>query len=194
MVRHYLLVAVLALMCLCLVACKKQGLPEGAQGHYWKESDLNWPTGECLVYQVKLNEKAPYYAGDLPMKWEQCQIGTPDQYPPPLVLYQQFAGYRNSFVVNSQPSERFVVGARTVSDSGKLVAEARLARMDGNGTQVFEYQYDDSGALVFRCASTFDVDTGYKVEETQKEGQKRGEYFFVWPRGPFWTGHSAPRF
>jgi hypothetical protein len=189
------LVVALTLTCVGLTACKKQQPLEGSkERQLWQESDLNWPAGKCLMYKVALNERAPFYAGGLPMEWQQCELGSPDEYPPPLVLYQKFTGYRNNFRVNSDSSTRFVTGAQAVSDSGQLLADASLVKMDNEGTTVFEYQYDDTGALVFRCASRFDVDTGYKVEETQKEGQKRGEYFFVWPRGPFWTGRTAPRF
>jgi len=83
-----------------------------------------------------------------------------------------------------------IKGARTRDLQKKIVAEARLRYFSIKdpkseyyiqGRELEEYHYNENGILIYYCKSIIDPDTGFKIKETEKIGEKERDYYFLWP-------------
>ncbi len=102
-------------------------------------------------------------------------------------LAWDFGKFKNIFFYENQKRLAIAKGARTFDESGQLVAEARLVRFLENGQQlqrfeVEEFHYGLRGNLVFTCKSQYD-DLGAKVSQTETNGKKNEDYYFIWAVG-----------
>jgi len=102
-------------------------------------------------------------------------------------LAWDFGKFKNIFFYENEKKLAIAKGARTFDKSGQLVAEARLIRFMENGPQlqrfeIEEFHYGLRGNLVFTCKSQYD-DLGVKVSQTETNGKKKEDYYFIWAVG-----------
>jgi hypothetical protein len=95
--------------------------------------------------------------------------------------------FRNIFFYENEERLTIAKGAQTFSKSGRLLAEARLLRFldpdqKPNRFEIEERHYGPEGNLIFTCKSQFD-DLGAKVGQSEEEGKKAEEYYFIWAVG-----------
>ncbi len=110
-----------------------------------------------------------------------------------LRVYCDFDGFRNEFIFWGPRlgAATKAEGIRTTDFDENLLAEARLSRLILNEDrkllriEIKEYHYGSQGELTFSCRSEFDPSTGFKVKETEVNGRKDREYYFLWPLNNF---------
>ena len=167
---------------------------EQVQEPMWEESQLPQPTSMIITRETTLYEQPPFYRGAMPL-WRE-EEGSLIAGPTGIfTLYQDFGkGWKNHFLYTEPWSESAGVpnGARTTDDSGQLLAEARFGRfiMDKGtivGIEIEERHYTH-GSVQFTCTSEIDLGTGFKTAESDTEGDKERDYYFIWPpfRGASW--------
>ena len=101
-----------------------------------------------------------------------------------ITLYQDFGKWRTAFIYED-PRNKFLGvadGARTTGPSGQLLAEARLVRIiQGQGVEIEEFHYASNGEVRFYSKSRIDFTLGFKKVETDVQGEKERDYYFIWP-------------
>lgn len=181
------------LMCLLLVgitACSREEpvkMPDGTTP-FWKSSDLEvskLKEGESeYQYAVTTENKPPFYDGVMPLEYRVA-------YPPrglpgyalqsEIRLYFEFREFRTYFIYDGP----ILMGARATDNEGNVVAEARLryfvSEDQTQGIEAEEVHYEAGGQPAFHCKSIIEASSGHKVNEKDKEGRKRRDYFFIWP-------------
>jgi len=99
----------------------------------------------------------------------------------PLAQEYKTLGFLNVFLIGSY--QDFPQEARTLKTGakGQVSAEANVVKVLSDGSlEIEEVHYDSGGKPIFRCTSQFDKDM-IKVGETNIQGKKKEDYFFVWP-------------
>lgn len=170
----------------------------GQEGHsddgntpIWDREDLDKYPFPFYRVQVILNgQRPPFYEGSLPVEYIAYTKYVSDCN---LRVYCDFDGFRNEFIFWGP---RFgaatkAEGIRTTDFDENLLAEARLSRiiLDEDNQmrriEIEEYHYSSDGEVIFKCRSQFDTSTGFKVRETEINGRKDREYYFLWPLNNF---------
>ena len=106
-----------------------------------------------------------------------------------LKAYHQFDGWKTLYFYNSYPDGNdnlkfsgVASGARTTNNEGKIVAEAKMVKLEkGTGIVIEEFHYNPDGSVGFYCKSRFLFDTDQKTDEFEAQGKKKNEYYLVWP-------------
>jgi len=155
----------------------------------WNEKDIEatkWE-GPMLTYKQELRIKPPFYRGPMPLRFIIAGKGYFGPFVSEMIpIYHDFGRFRNNFILKGG----FVEGARTIDDSGFLLAEAKFVHFvkgESNqikGIEIEEYHYGSDGKLRFKCKSLIVPQfgsLGFKKSETEAIGKKKRDYYFVWP-------------
>jgi hypothetical protein len=169
----------------------QQGQSDGVNTPIWHPEDRDKYSFPFYRTQVILNgHRPPFYEDSLPVKYIAY---TKEISACNLRVYCDFDGFRNEFIFwgpRFQAATK-AEGIRTTDFDENLLAEARISRIIRNEDQkilrieIKEYHYDSQGKVKFRCRSQFDPSTGFKVQETEINGEKDREYYFLWPSNNF---------
>jgi hypothetical protein len=100
-------------------------------------------------------------------------------------IYQDYPDWRTVFIYINRESMLFEIpdGAQTIDNqTGRVLAEAKkISLIKGKGVDIEERHYGSRGELIFRCKSRISFGLGQKVQESNVEGQKETEYYFLFP-------------
>ncbi len=169
----------------------QQDQPTDGNTPIWHREDLDKYSFPFYRTQVTLNgHRPPFYEDSLPLEYIAY---TKEVSACNLRVYCDFDGFRNEFIFWGP---RFgaatkAEGIRTTDFDENLLAEARISRIIRNEDQkilrieIKEYHYDSQGEVMFKCRSQFDPSNGFKVQETEVNGTKDREYYFLWPINNF---------
>jgi len=138
-----------------------------------------------VMYSVTLNERPPFYKGDMPLEYD--RVETPGRgylYGSPKILTQEFNDFKNLFVYNGP----ILNGVVTIDKDRIMVAEGKFSYfakelekgVHAQGINLEEFHYD-RGQLIFHCNSDINPIDGYKLKEKNVQGKKQKEYYFILP-------------
>ena len=158
----------------------------------WDKEDLeSYKYHPDDYVKITLHGNLTFYKGPIPLEFQgalappYASLGFPGM---PKLLFYEFDGFQNHFIYQGV---RTFVGARTIDDSGQVVAEARLGYLVTEKNELVtvaeEFHYGPDNKLIFKCTSRIDH-LGIKTEEIEKIGKKMRDYYFIWPPpDPFWS-------
>jgi hypothetical protein len=138
--------------------------------------------GEVVTYEQILYRKPPYYSGTMPLKY--ISKRRPGDLNTMYVISDQFAGWHNDYIYEKSDgwNDGIAEGARALDATGKTLAEARLLKeIPDEGLEIEEFHYTNA-KVRFYCKSRF-TPGGTKQSESDKQGTKEREFFFIWPAG-----------
>lgn len=172
----------------------------GSADVFWTDRDIEGfkidPHTELRVVAETIYQKPAFYEGTMPLE---CKAYVEEIIPPQvsggvhsgIVVLEQYSGFKNMYVYGNDFDAKLrgiPVGAVTMSDSGDLLAEAKLVKTASGGIEIEEQHYGGcSGgtcSLSFRVTSSID-ESGFKKAEDNPLGQRVKDYYFRWPTGLF---------
>ena len=93
-----------------------------------------------------------------------------------------FGDWKNFYIYNDERHLIFGLadGADSMDKSNNIVAKARLSKIvEGQGFEVKEYHYKGD-RITFYCISLYSFG-GEKIRESELKGQRKKNYFPIWP-------------
>lgn len=170
-------------------------LSRNDNGPVWQMTDLEQYTQEKLwggkgtfcLYESEESGQPLFYKGSIPLNYriayapERCPGSGSGELP----TFYEFEDFENYFIyqgpiiVGAQTYQREPQGLRLVAE----VSNINYFVTDDNeqGLEIEELHYNSQGKLTFKCKSQIDFDTGFKINESEKSGEKEEDYYFIWP-------------
>jgi hypothetical protein len=189
--------------CICAVlvlwlSANNKARSIGSTRVFWTDRDIEGskidPEFRLRVVSETIPRRLKFYPGTLPLEFAayvediispQLTMGEPSG----LVVLEQYGEFRNMYVYSDSFNEKLrgvAIGAITMSDSGELLAEAKLISRTADGIEIEEEHYDScrqgSCALTFKATSIIDR-SGTKQAEHDSAGRKSRDHYFQWPMG-----------
>jgi hypothetical protein len=191
--KYYLwFLLVLSIPIALLTLAQERALQSPSSQRFWSGKDVE--TGKradssgrlsSSEYKRAVSIRPRGYIGPLPLRFKSAEVfhGKATR-----VLYYDFGEFVNLFVYGSDGR---IVGARThgtggIESEAYLLAEARIRYATGSNRGVIEIEeahYAQDGRRVFHGKSRIGADNGVRATEITGSGQKRGDYYFLWPVG-----------
>ncbi len=148
-----------------------------------------------LLIELRIFEKPQFYNGKMPLILiAGIEKFSNNPYQPKSV---SFYGFEEWNVFYSLRTTMRIPRWAIALGHGSIRAKAKLLEMTGNQFEVLELHYGPpycplaggrssvSGPPIFKCKSTYDIQTGFKINETEVVGTKEREYFYIWNNGLF---------
>lgn len=146
----------------------------------WTIADLeiNKYKGTAVVYIHKLNDRPPFYKGSMPLSFKGTETPQVSYYSTTMLMYE-FKNFKLYFVYEGS----ILSGAVAVNNDDTLIGEAKFNLSESSREKgiFMEEIHFHNGVTTFRCISKLDPDTGYKISESNREGRKKKDYFFIIP-------------
>ena len=162
----------------------------GAGSVIAKADRIGEPVKGVFIFRVSAQRRFEFDGGSLLQYETALQYITTDK---TTTKYNKFAQWRCDFEYGN-PSLEFAGipdSATSLTQDGRSVAKARfrgLVKSSANnqviGVEVEETHLNSGGGIVFRGISQYEMPSGFKRIEQRLQGQKRTEYFPVWPACP----------
>ncbi len=161
--------------------------------HIWNYEDLeavkvlenSEEDEKYLVYSKEFYQKPKFYKGDFPLTFKIIyasgffsseELGITAK--PLCYIFEDFT---NFFIYKHKAS---IKGVCAVMDDKVLAETKAIKTFNADFHPIWfeaeESHYNSDGKMIFECKSQYDYD-GFKVSETGMVGEKKTEYFFIWP-------------
>jgi hypothetical protein len=153
----------------------------------WSEYNIN-NTGQHIgAFSVTktINQQPPFYKGTIPLEVRLTVQPSPfysDDERTVQVKHELNEWVTIFIYTDATLGDGIATGARTFDKSGKLLAEAKFEQDSLEGTgNILEVHYNTDGSVLFWCNSQIDLLDGFKTRETEANGAKVTDYYFIWP-------------
>jgi tetratricopeptide (TPR) repeat protein len=163
--------------------CEPDTDRKDAQNIRVQSPPITWPSGPIMRYRYSLSaDGAPFYKGGPELDYVVGKSLDEE------VLFFEFPTFTTKFALDQRSG---IFAARTIAKDGKFKADVTDVRLfvkqrpDGQneqGVEIREHHYDSSGRVTFASWSEIDYYSGFKVLEREVCGQKKEEFYFVWPK------------